>query len=80
MRRCISTFGRETDLQGPAETPLPLQALRASLASQGPKDTTFLETHINLPETRLLACDKPLSLKEDKYYVIGKSLCCHSTY
>lgn len=36
VRRCVSTFRRETDLQGPAETSLPLQALRASLALQGP--------------------------------------------
>jgi hypothetical protein len=44
-RRCVSTFRRETDLQqGPAETSLPLQALRASLALQGPKNTTFLPT------------------------------------
>lgn len=50
---------------------MPLQALRASLALQGPKNTTFL-THINLPETRLLPCDKPISLKEHKYYVIKK--------
>jgi len=38
VRRCVSTFRRETDLQGP-ETSLPLQALRASLALQGPKET-----------------------------------------
>jgi hypothetical protein len=30
--------------------------------------------------TRLLACDKPISPKEDKYYIIGKFISSHSTY
>ena len=39
LRRCVSTFRRETDdLQGP-ETSLTLQALRASLVLQGQKET-----------------------------------------
>lgn len=66
VRRCVSTFGRETDLRGPAETSLPLQALRASLALQGPLVSLRFTFRIVTPSPGEISLSSPNKIKSEK--------------